>query len=119
MAHWKIAVTSLLASAILCGGDALAWGPEGHAIVAEIAEARLTDTARAQIAELLAARRQPCPASRSNRILARCSSPCKARNRTLAFRRYSSGCFKIRRQSRLQRRKLRRGCHPTVCGRFG
>jgi len=54
MAHWKIAVTSLLASAILCGGDALAWGPEGHAIVAEIAEARLTDTARAQIAELLA-----------------------------------------------------------------
>jgi hypothetical protein len=32
-----------------------AWGPEGHAIVAEIAEIRLTDVAKSQIAQLLAA----------------------------------------------------------------
>jgi S1/P1 Nuclease len=32
---------------------ALAWGPEGHAIVAEIAESRLTPVAERQVAELL------------------------------------------------------------------
>ena len=35
-------------------GPARAWGPEGHAIVAEIAEARLTPAAQAAIAQLLA-----------------------------------------------------------------
>ena len=33
---------------------ALAWGPEGHAIVADVAEAHLTPSTKAQIAELLA-----------------------------------------------------------------
>jgi len=38
----------------LCGGgQARAWGPEGHAIVAEIAEARLSGPASAQVAQLL------------------------------------------------------------------
>ena len=54
MPRSKIAVASIFASAIVCGGYAQAWGPEGHAIVAEIAEARLTDGAKAQIAQLLA-----------------------------------------------------------------
>jgi hypothetical protein len=39
---------------VVLGVDpARAWGPEGHAIVAEIAEARLTETARAQVAQIL------------------------------------------------------------------
>jgi hypothetical protein len=55
MPRSKIAIASLFAGAILCTGYAAAWGPEGHAIVAEIAEARLTDAVKAQVADLLAA----------------------------------------------------------------
>jgi hypothetical protein len=44
----------LVASTLMGIGPAYAWGPEGHAIVAEIAEARLTPAASSQIAELLA-----------------------------------------------------------------
>jgi hypothetical protein len=47
------APAALFLSTVLGAGHALAWGPEGHAIVAEIAEARLTDAARAQVAQLL------------------------------------------------------------------
>ena len=54
MPRSKIAAACMFAGAVLCSGYAVAWGPEGHAIVAEIAEARLTDAARAQIAQLLA-----------------------------------------------------------------
>jgi hypothetical protein len=38
---------------LLPAPDALAWGPDGHRIVADIAEARLTANAKAAIAELL------------------------------------------------------------------
>jgi hypothetical protein len=40
--------------AFLCAGiPALAWGPEGHALVARIAEAQLTRGARARVKEIL------------------------------------------------------------------
>lgn len=40
--------------AALCGSlPALAWGPEGHDLVARIAEAQLTPTAHARVAEIL------------------------------------------------------------------
>lgn len=40
--------------AVLCGGaPALAWGPEGHDLVARIAEAQLTPAARARVTEIL------------------------------------------------------------------
>jgi hypothetical protein len=41
--------------ALLIAGPARAWGPEGHAIVADIAEAHLTPAAAAEIHRLLAA----------------------------------------------------------------
>src|SRR5262249_39126760 len=50
----KGAAVCAFAGTILFSGHARAWGPEGHAIVAEIAEARLTDAAKRQIADLLA-----------------------------------------------------------------
>lgn len=51
---WRMtAPAALFLSTILGIGHAAAWGPEGHAIVAEIAEARLTDAARAQVSQLL------------------------------------------------------------------
>ena len=34
--------------------NALAWGPEGHAIIADIAEAHLTAAAQLQVTQLLA-----------------------------------------------------------------
>lgn len=48
--------TLALAAAVSCVfvGQALAWGEEGHAIVAEIAQRRLNDAARAAIARILA-----------------------------------------------------------------
>jgi hypothetical protein len=52
---WKGATAFFFATTMLFSGHARAWGPEGHAIVAEIAEARLTDAAKSQIAQLLAA----------------------------------------------------------------
>lgn len=55
MPRWKIAAASIFAGAVLCSGHAAAWGPEGHAIVAEIAEMRLTGAAKAQVADLLSA----------------------------------------------------------------
>jgi hypothetical protein len=51
---WRIAAHAALCSGVILGsGQARAWGPEGHAIVAEIAEARLDGPARAQIVQLL------------------------------------------------------------------
>src|SRR5689334_14950394 len=45
----------LLAVAVTCGsGSALAWGQEGHRVVALIAERHLTPAARAEAAQLLA-----------------------------------------------------------------
>ena len=42
--------------AALCGSSpALAWGPEGHSLVARIAEAQLTPAAKAKVAEILGA----------------------------------------------------------------
>jgi nuclease S1 len=38
---------------LLVAGDSFAWGPDGHRAVARLAEARLTDTARAAIRALL------------------------------------------------------------------
>ena len=46
-------VSLLLFASMIFGGQALAWGPEGHAIIAEIAEARLEPAARTQVAQLL------------------------------------------------------------------
>lgn len=44
----------LWALAALCGAwPALAWGPEGHDLVARIAEAQLTPAAKARVAEIL------------------------------------------------------------------
>src|SRR5271165_2758994 len=45
----KMTILAALGSAI----PALAWGPEGHNLVARIAEAQLTATARARIIEIL------------------------------------------------------------------
>lgn len=47
--------TLALSTAMVCTlvGQALAWGQEGHAIVAEIAQRRLNDTARVAIATIL------------------------------------------------------------------
>jgi S1/P1 Nuclease len=44
-----------LAAAAICAsaGQALAWGQEGHAVVAEIAQRRLSDTARAAISDIV------------------------------------------------------------------
>src|SRR5437764_9437979 len=53
MSPGKVATTILVLAAGLFPGQARAWGPEGHAIVAEIAETRLEAPARAQIAQLL------------------------------------------------------------------
>ena len=53
MTRWKISGAALLTSLLLLTGHARAFGPEGHAIIAEIAEARLTDKAKEQIAALL------------------------------------------------------------------
>jgi hypothetical protein len=39
--------------ACLAAGPAAAWGPEGHSIIAEIAQRRLTPEAAAMVAELL------------------------------------------------------------------
>ena len=53
MNRLKIAATVLLAALLLSTGHAFAWGPEGHAMIAEIAEMRLSDQAKAQVADLL------------------------------------------------------------------
>ena len=47
--------TLALSAALSCGlvGQALAWGPEGHSIVAEIAQRRLSPAAAALVANLL------------------------------------------------------------------
>ena len=42
-----------LAIAVASSGPAKAWGPEGHAIVADIAEAHLTPAAATQVSNLL------------------------------------------------------------------
>ena len=45
---------TLLALALLCPSLALAWGKEGHAVVAQIADDYLSPQARAQVSRLLA-----------------------------------------------------------------
>src|SRR5690349_22179971 len=47
-----IALAALLVAASI--GQALAWGEEGHAIVAEVAQRRLNDAARAAVTNILA-----------------------------------------------------------------
>ena len=54
MSYWRSGAAVLFASAMALSSQSKAWGPEGHAIVAEIAEARLTGPAQAQIEQLLA-----------------------------------------------------------------
>jgi hypothetical protein len=49
-----LSATFLSLAILACGTPALAWGPEGHAIVADIAEAHLSAAARSEVAELLA-----------------------------------------------------------------
>lgn len=51
--HWRLTLTLALAAPAWFPSASRAWGPEGHQIVAEIAERRLTPQARAQIAALL------------------------------------------------------------------
>lgn len=50
----KLAV--VLIASLACAPTALAWGPRGHRIVAELAEAQLTPQARAEVRQLLAVR---------------------------------------------------------------
>jgi hypothetical protein len=47
----------LFACAAMWAGHAQAWGPDGHAIITEIAELRLEPAARAQVASLLRGKR--------------------------------------------------------------
>lgn len=59
------------AALVLCGlalacGDALAWGPRGHRLVAGIAEAGLTPTARVQVDALLKGEPEPTLAGVAN-----------------------------------------------------
>lgn len=59
------------AALVLCGlalacGDALAWGPRGHRLVADIAEAGLTPAARAQVDALLEGEPEPTLAGVAN-----------------------------------------------------
>jgi hypothetical protein len=53
MTHRKGSGIFVVASAIFYCSHAWAWGPEGHAIVAEIAETRLSGPVRDQITQLL------------------------------------------------------------------
>jgi nuclease S1 len=51
---WRTTVRLLLFAAVMVAtSQAQAWGPDGHAIVAAIAEARLDPAIRAQVAQLL------------------------------------------------------------------
>jgi hypothetical protein len=56
----KVRVVMACAAVLLGGMDrsAEAWGPDGHRIVAHIAEQRLTDAARARLADVLVDERQ-------------------------------------------------------------
>lgn len=47
-------LVAFVASILLVAPTALAWGPEGHAIIADIAESHLTPAAKAHVGELLA-----------------------------------------------------------------
>src|SRR5437016_3571505 len=50
----KYAVIAVLGAAVLSvSGPGFAWGPEGHNLVARLAAAQLTDSARARVAEIL------------------------------------------------------------------
>jgi hypothetical protein len=49
-----VVATVILTLGLLTAVPALAWGPEGHAIVADIATAHLTPAAQAQVSRLLA-----------------------------------------------------------------
>jgi len=51
------AAASLMCALLLVCPPAGAWGPEGHAIIAEIAEARLTPAAKVRVVQLLNQRR--------------------------------------------------------------
>src|SRR2546421_7487986 len=53
MSWGKSVALLLFGTVIFAGGPAQAWGPEGHAIIAQIAELRLTAAARTQVAQLL------------------------------------------------------------------
>jgi S1/P1 Nuclease len=43
----------LAAAALICGAPLWGWGPEGHSLVARIAEAQLTAAAKARVLEIL------------------------------------------------------------------
>ncbi|MDX8512606.1 hypothetical protein [Mesorhizobium captivum] len=54
--NWKAAAVSCLATMLIGGamcGRALAWGQEGHAVIAEIAQHRLSQNAYDVIEQLL------------------------------------------------------------------
>ncbi|KRG70067.1 S1/P1 nuclease [Pseudoxanthomonas dokdonensis] len=58
---------ALLAGALLAASaPALAWGPTGHRLVAELAESRLTPAAQAQVHSLLAGEAEPSLAGIAN-----------------------------------------------------
>lgn len=50
---WKTAAAFLFATALAGNGSAFAWGPDGHAIVAQIAELRLEAPTQARVIQLL------------------------------------------------------------------
>lgn|SRR5215813_3819715 len=59
MSRWMSALPLLFASAVLCGAPAQAWGPDGHSIVAAIAEARLDPEVLQKVQQLLAGEAKP------------------------------------------------------------
>ncbi|MCD9033750.1 S1/P1 nuclease [Luteimonas sp. Y-2-2-4F] len=62
---FRAAAIALCGLALACG-DALAWGPRGHRLVADIAEAGLTPAARAQVDALLEGEPEPTLAGIAN-----------------------------------------------------
>ena len=56
----------LLMLALLCAAPALAWGPEGHRIVGDLAQRQLTPQAAAAVAELLRGESEPTLAGVAN-----------------------------------------------------
>jgi hypothetical protein len=48
-----VLMRNLIATILVCGTPLFGWGPEGHALIARIAEAQLTPAAKARVSEIL------------------------------------------------------------------
>jgi hypothetical protein len=53
MSCWKGAAAVVFASTMLLGGQARAWGPEGHQVIGSIADQLLNDHAKQKVAQIL------------------------------------------------------------------